>query len=87
MTNETLKQEFEDLVISIKSGNIDFQVSNIQKLELYGLYKQATLGDCPDDEVKSNDFIKKAKFMAWKKHRGLTEDEAMKTYIKLSKNI
>ena len=54
---------------------------------MYGLYKQATTGDCPEQDLKSSDFIKKAKYMAWRKHTGLSSEQAMQTYVKLVNKI
>jgi len=52
-------------------------------LELYGLYKQATVGDVQGEAPSGFDFRGAAKYAAWEKRRGMTSDEAMQTYIDL----
>jgi acyl-CoA-binding protein len=51
-------------------------------LELYGLYKQATVGDVTGDEPGVFDFVGRAKYDAWSARRGLSRDEAMGAYIR-----
>jgi len=50
-------------------------------LELYGLYKQATMGDVTGEEPGPFDFVGRAKYDAWAARRGLTREEAMAAYI------
>lgn len=52
-------------------------------LQLYGLFKQATLGDVSGDEPGMFDFVGRAKYDAWATRRGMTRDEAMKAYVAL----
>ncbi|MGB3620253.1 MAG: acyl-CoA-binding protein, partial [Ketobacter sp.] len=40
-----LKQQFEDAVKFVQSGDGDFKPENDLKLQFYALYKQATEGD------------------------------------------
>ena len=55
-------------------------------LRLYGLFKQATHGDCKVDRPGLMDFVGRAKHDAWKAVEGMTRDEAMRDYIALVKD-
>lgn len=56
-------------------------------LRLYGLYKQATLGDVTGDTPGPFDFTKRAKHDAWSAVKGTTKEDAMKQYIELVKSL
>ena len=57
--------------------------NNETLLELYGLYKQATVGDVEGDRPGGFDFRAQAKFDAWEQKRGLSSEDAMQSYIEL----
>lgn len=73
-------QEFETI---LRTGAV--VVPDDVKLELYGLYKQAVVGDCntPHPGTFSLDFKAKAKWQAWNSRRGMTTDVAESKYIML----
>jgi diazepam-binding inhibitor (GABA receptor modulating acyl-CoA-binding protein) len=71
---ETAKQKV--LTLSEKPGNEIM-------LGLYGLNKQATIGDINIGSPKMFDFIAAAKYNAWKNKLGMTKEDAMKQYIEL----
>ena len=75
-----LKQRFE---ASIEKGKGLPSQSNETLLELYSLYKQATVGDVQGDAPSGFDFRGAAKYAAWEKRRGMTQDEAMQAYVDL----
>lgn len=52
-------------------------------LKLYSLYKQATLGDTTGRLPIAKGLVAVAKWKAWKKHNGMTVDEAKRKYILL----
>jgi diazepam-binding inhibitor (GABA receptor modulating acyl-CoA-binding protein) len=52
-------------------------------LRLYGLYKQATLGDNGSEEPGMFDFVGRAKWEAWSERRGMTKEAASQAYIAL----
>ncbi|KAG7906882.1 hypothetical protein KL907_002522 [Ogataea polymorpha] len=52
-------------------------------LQLYGLYKQATVGDNTTEKPGVFDFKGKYKWEAWKKLEGTSQQEAEKKYIAL----
>jgi acyl-CoA-binding protein len=73
-----LKEQFE---ASIEKAKGLPSQSNETLLELYGLYKQATVGDVQGEAPSGFDFRGAAKYAAWEKKRGMTADEAMQAYI------
>ena len=52
-------------------------------LELYALFKQATLGDCDTARPGMMDFKGKAKWDAWKSREGMSKEDAMTAYVAL----
>lgn len=75
-----LKDQFEASIEKAKGlPNQD----NETLLELYSLYKQATVGDVEGDRPGGFDFRGQAKFDAWEKKRGLSSGDAMQSYIEL----
>jgi diazepam-binding inhibitor (GABA receptor modulator, acyl-CoA-binding protein) len=52
-------------------------------LELYALYKQATVGDVHGDRPGMLDFKGRAKFDAWAQRKSMTTDAAMTAYVDL----
>lgn len=53
------------------------------KLKLYALYKQGSLGDVEGERPSAVNFVAQAKYDAWAKVRGLSKSEAMQQYIDL----
>ena len=82
----TLKERFEQAVA--ESKQLPSRPDNDTLLKLYSLFKQATIGDAPD-EGPSNpfDFIAKAKYNAWAKFKGLSADEAMTQYLAIFEGL
>uniref|UniRef100_A0A8D0GXS4 ACB domain-containing protein n=1 Tax=Sphenodon punctatus TaxID=8508 RepID=A0A8D0GXS4_SPHPU len=56
-------------------------VTDQEKLEVYGLYKQASVGDCNIACPAATDLKGKAKWEAWNRQKGMAKEEAMKNYI------
>ena len=54
---------------------------NDDLLELYALYKQATVGDASGARPSMLDLKGRAKFDAWRKKKGLSKDDAMTKYV------
>nr|XP_020447815.1 acyl-CoA-binding protein-like isoform X1 [Monopterus albus] len=55
--------------------------------ELYGLYKQATVGDIDIERPGIFDFTGRAKWDAWNAKKGLSKDEAMASYVDLVEKL
>ena len=54
---------------------------NVAMLKLYGMYKQATKGDCTGARPGMLDFVGRAKYDAWKALEGNSQDDAKQQYI------
>ncbi|MBZ2169357.1 MULTISPECIES: acyl-CoA-binding protein [Marinobacter] len=76
-----LKAQFDEAVNYIQTAEGDFQPSNEMKLEFYALYKQATEGDVSGKRPGMMDFVGRAKYDAWEKLKGLSNEDAMQQYI------
>ena len=59
------------------------EATNEEKLELYGLYKQATEGDNTASQPWKVQFEKRAKWDAWTKNKGMSQDDAKLAYAKI----
>ncbi|XP_030609558.1 acyl-CoA-binding protein-like isoform X2 [Archocentrus centrarchus] len=55
--------------------------------DLYGLYKQATVGDINTERPGFFDFTGKAKWDAWDARKGLSKEEAMAEYVALVEEL
>jgi diazepam-binding inhibitor (GABA receptor modulating acyl-CoA-binding protein) len=77
-----MSAEFQAAAESVK--NFTKKPTNEELLELYGLYKQVTVGDC-NTEKPSGWWDPKgaAKWDAWKKREGMSKEDAEKAYIEL----
>jgi len=75
-----LAQRFADAQARIKAVT---GLSNDVLLELYALYKQASVGDVTGSRPGMLDLRGRAKYDAWAKRKGLTRDAAMTAYIAL----
>jgi acyl-CoA-binding protein len=75
-----LKTQFDAAIEKAKGLSSQ---SNETLLELYSLFKQATVGDAEGERPSGFDFRGAAKFDAWEKRRGMSSDEAMQAYIDL----
>ena len=72
-------KEFESAVQ--RSKVFTQRPSNEELLKLYGLYKQATIGDNKEERPGGFDFKAIAKYDAWAKLSGKSTDEAKNEYI------
>lgn len=57
--------------------------SDDELLKLYGLYKQATVGDVNTDRPGIFALRDRYKWDAWNANKGMTQEEAEKAYIAL----
>jgi acyl-CoA-binding protein len=65
-----------------KSRQLPSRPSNEELLTLYSLYKQATEGDIQGDRPGGFDFKAIAKYDAWAKLKGMSQEDAEASYIK-----
>ncbi len=75
-----LAQQFADAQAKIKPVT---GLGNDTMLELYALYKQATVGNATGDRPGMLDVRGRAKYDAWAKRKGMSKDAAMQAYIDL----
>jgi len=73
-------EEFDKAAEDIKNYNLD----NTQKLELYGLYKQAKFGNCNTQKPGWFDnTVNRYKWDKWNSFKGMKKEEAMRKYIRI----
>ena len=75
---------FDDATARMAAADIAEQVgalSNEEKLEFYGLFKQATVGDVNTERPGMFDMKGKAKWDAWKAKEGTSQDDAKAAYV------
>ena len=63
------------------------EMSDDNLLYLYGLYKQATSGDCNITKPSYFDPKGQAKYDAWNSRKGLEKEKAQKKYISKVENL
>jgi diazepam-binding inhibitor (GABA receptor modulating acyl-CoA-binding protein) len=68
--------DFETAAKTIKDQGKNLNLTNDDLLALYGLYKQATVGDNKEAEPGYFSFEAKAKWGAWTKAKGKAKDQA-----------
>ncbi|SFG36457.1 acyl-CoA-binding protein [Pontibacter chinhatensis] len=73
------QEEFESAVA--KSKTLTERPSNDVLLKLYALYKQATEGDVNTERPGGFDFKNIAKWDAWKKQEGKSQEAARAEYV------
>mmetsp|Transcript_8620 Transcript_8620/g.12723 ORF Transcript_8620/g.12723 Transcript_8620/m.12723 type:complete len:89 (-) Transcript_8620:46-312(-) len=70
-----------------KAKNFSKKPTNEELLELYALFKQATVGDVNTDRPGMLDFTGKAKWDAWNGKKGVAQDQAKQDYIDLVEKL
>ncbi|HAA13198.1 MAG TPA: acyl-CoA-binding protein [Cytophagales bacterium] len=76
-----IQEEFEEAIALSKT--LTKNPGNAMLQKLYGLYKQATLGDYPHEKPAGFDMIAMAKHEGWKTQQGKPAQEAMREYIEI----
>ena len=80
-----LKQQFEKAATDVKS--LKERPDNDTMLRLYALYKQGSEGDVKGPKPGFFDFVGSAKYEAWEKLQGTSQDQAMGKYVELVKKL
>ncbi|KAM7420776.1 hypothetical protein PAMA_015139 [Pampus argenteus] len=80
-----LQAEFEKLAEDVKK--VTTKPTDQELLDLYGLYKQAVVGDINTDRPGMLDLKGKAKWDAWNSRKGMSKDDAMSAYVALAKEV
>ncbi|KAG0005904.1 hypothetical protein BGZ79_000598 [Entomortierella chlamydospora] len=81
----TIDERFEAAAAEVKT--FTKPLTDGELLDLYGLYKQATVGDNTTPAPGMFDLKGKAKWNAWNKHKGAKSDEAKEKYIELVNSL
>jgi acyl-CoA-binding protein len=76
-----LNADFEAAVANSKK--LSQRPDNATLLKIYGLYKQATVGDNTEKKPGFGDMIGRAKWDAWNGMKGIGNDDAKQQYIDL----
>jgi acyl-CoA-binding protein len=80
-----LKADFDAAVAGSK--NLSERPDNATLLKIYGLYKQATLGDNTEKKPGFGDMVGRAKWDAWNGLKGTSSEDAMQQYVDLIKSL
>jgi len=80
-----LKQQFEKAATDVKS--LTERPDNDTMLRLYALYKQGSEGDVKGPKPGFFDFVGSAKYEAWEKLQGTSQEQAMTKYVELVKKL
>ncbi|XP_076683828.1 acyl-CoA binding protein 1 [Andrena cerasifolii] len=75
----SLDERFNKAAEEVKE--LSSQPSDADLLDLYSLFKQATVGDCNTSRPGMLDFKGKAKWDAWDRKKGMSQDTAKQQYI------
>ena len=76
-----INSRFEQASIAAKS--LPERPDNNTMLQLYALFKQGSSGDVSGNKPGFFDFVGVAKFEAWERLKGLSQDDARQQYIDL----
>ncbi|BET00346.1 Acyl CoA Hypothetical protein protein [Nesidiocoris tenuis] len=80
-----LEEDFTKAAEDVK--NLKETPKDADLLELYSLYKQATVGDCDTPKPGMFDFKGKAKWEAWNGRKGLSQEDAKKQYVEKANSL
>ena len=80
-----LNAEFEAAVANSKK--LSERPDNATLLKIYGLYKQATVGDNGEKKPGFGDMVGRAKWDAWNGFKGLSSEDAKRQYIELIRSL
>ncbi len=81
MATAALKKKFD--TAAADSKNLSERPDNATMLQIYSLYKQASVGDNTEKKPGFTDMVGRAKWDAWDKLKGTSTDDAMKQYVEL----
>ena len=82
---ENIDNEFK--MISTQISTADFHANNEDKLKLYGLYKQSTVGDNNTSKPFMFQLEALAKWTSWNYYKGINTRDAKNQYITFAKQL
>jgi acyl-CoA-binding protein len=77
----TAEEAFEQAAVAAKS--LPERPDDNTMLQLYALYKQGSAGDVQGNKPGFFDFVGAAKYEAWEKLKGISEEDARSQYVEL----
>ncbi|KAM4608906.1 acyl-CoA-binding protein [Polymixia lowei] len=80
-----LKDTFDTAANEVKQ--LKSKPEDAEMLKIYALFKQSTVGDINTVRPGMLDFTGKAKWDAWEKEKGKSQEDAMNEYIKLVEEL
>ncbi|XP_037646390.1 acyl-CoA-binding protein [Sebastes umbrosus] len=80
-----LQAQFDTAAAEVKQ--LKAKPSDEEMLQVYSLFKQATVGDTNTERPGMFDFTGKAKWDAWEKQKGKSKEDAMNEYVALVKQL
>ena len=80
-----LKAQFDAAAAAVQT--LAKRPDNEAMLQVYSLYKQATAGNASGKRPGFTDPVGRAKFDAWSKLQGMSQDQAMQSYIDLATKL
>ena len=80
-----LKAAFDQAMLDSK--NLSERPDNATLLKLYAFYKQGSAGDNLEKKPGFSDIVARAKWDAWSKLKGTSQDAAMQQYIDQIKEL
>ena len=76
-----LKAAFDKAMADSK--NLSERPDNATLLKIYALYKQGSAGDNTEKKPGFSEMVARAKWDAWAKLKGTSQDDAMQQYVDL----
>jgi diazepam-binding inhibitor (GABA receptor modulating acyl-CoA-binding protein) len=80
-----LKARFEQAVV--ESKQLPAKPDNNTLLQIYSLFKQASVGDVQGERPGFTDFVGRAKYDAWADLKGKSAEQAQQAYIDLIESL
>lgn len=78
-----MENDFKLAIKYIKYAPKSVNLNDMQRLEFYKYYKQATEGDNKEPTPSVFNIRDKAKWNAWNNLKGMSKEDAMSHYVKL----
>ena len=80
-----IQTEFDTAVANSKK--LSERPDNATLLKIYGLYKQATVGDNAEKKPGFGDMVGRAKWDAWNGMKGKSSEDAKREYVDLINSL
>ena len=81
-----VKEQYEEILAKIESADMTYRPSQQDKLKMYAWFKQINEGDVAGEKPGMANFVARAKYMAWERCKGMSEEDAMQAYIDFFKD-